>query len=260
MEKPVTPSSLEQIRSEIDAVDRAMLELLERRFAAIEAIKAVKQQNSARAASPMRPAREAEILRRLIRLKHGSVPAHLMVRLWRSIFSAATSIQANVTVHVAEEVDIDPQLRDMVRDYFAGLLPMRRQPDAREVIEGLSVRASDVGVVRTNSDWIAPLLQHRGLKVIGVLPFTGLRKRMPALLMLGQVKAEPSGDDETLVAVVPGGNLSATPLWEATAGDYRCLSLQGFFDEKSPEFVRLKGRGEDAVIVGRCPCPLEVGA
>src|SRR5688572_4962663 len=116
MEKPVTPPKLEHIRREIDDVDRAMLELLERRFAAIEAIKAVKGKDSE--LSPVRPAREAEILRRLYRLRQGSVPVHLMVRLWRSIISAATSAQADITVHITEDIDTADHWRDMVREHF----------------------------------------------------------------------------------------------------------------------------------------------
>src|SRR5688500_13964908 len=111
MEKPVTSPSLEHIRREIDDVDRAILELLERRFAAIEAIKTIKWRDSEHARTPMRPAREAEILRRLYRLRQSSVPVQLMVRLWRSIISAATSAQANVAVHIAEDIDTDDHWR-----------------------------------------------------------------------------------------------------------------------------------------------------
>jgi chorismate mutase/prephenate dehydratase len=258
MEKPVSPSSLEHIRREIDDVDRAMLELLERRFAAIEAIKAVKGRDGEQARSPMRPAREAEILRRLYRLRQGGVPVQLMVRLWRSIISAATSAQAKVSVHITEEIDGDDHRRDMVREYFAGL-PMRGQLNARRVIEETMMSQSDIGVVRTESDWIAPLVESKGVKVFGMLPFVAPSNRAPAMLILGRARAEPSGDDETLLGVAARNTVSERHLWQANAGDYKCVSLPGFLDEKSPEVVRLKASGMDVLILGRCPCPLEAG-
>jgi chorismate mutase len=257
MEKPLTLFSVEQIRSEIDAVDDAMLGLLQRRFAAIDAIKAAKQSENAKASSPMRPAREAEILRRLCRRGQGQVPVHLMVRLWRSIISAATSAQADVTVHIPDDIAENHEMRDMTRDYFAGL-PLRRQPDSTRLIE--EVAAPDIGVVRANSDWIAPLMKSQRLKVIGLLPVTGRREETPVLLILGQANAEPSGDDQTLVASKGGSDIAVAPLWETKARNYSCISLSGFLDEKSPDVLRLKERDAGAVIVGRCPCPLEVRA
>ena len=254
MEKPVTPPKLEHIRREIDDVDRAMLELLERRFAAIEAIKAVKGKDSE--LSPVRPAREAEILRRLYRLRQGSVPVHLMVRLWRSIISAATSAQADITVHITEDIDTADHLRDMVREHFAGL-PRRRQLTARRVIEESRMSRSDIGVVKTDADWIAPLVESKGPKVIGMLPFVARGSQAPAMLILGRAKAEPSGDDETLIGLAAESIVPEEHLWQVKAGTYKCVSLPGFLDEKSPEVIRLKATGEDVVILGRCPCPLE---
>jgi chorismate mutase len=256
MEKPVTASSLEQIRSEIDDVDRGLLELLERRFAAIEAIKGVKRQASPRT-SPMRPAREAKVLRRLHRLRQGHVPVTLMVRLWRSIISAATSLQADVSVHITETIAGDHRLRDMVREHFVDL-PLKAEADAERVVNGVVANPLDVGVVESGSQWIEALKQQRALAVIGTLPAIAMRAQVPALLIIGHAKAEATGDDETLVAVSVNTRSSGGVLWEVAAGSYRCLSLRGFLSETDLEFVRLKDAGE-ASIVGRCPAPLEAG-
>jgi chorismate mutase/prephenate dehydratase len=256
MEKPVTHFSLEQIRKEIDHIDQAMLELLERRFAAIEAIKAVKKHDNTKATSPLRPAREAKILRRLIGLRRGPVPAQLMVRLWRSIISTATHAQAHITVHISGETAADHRLRDLVRDHFAPLA-VRPQGDVRDVIGKVKANVLDIGVVETAAPWVEPLLEGDAVKVMGVLPVIGLREQRPDLLILGQATAEPSGDDETLLAVRSTQRPPENFLWEAKAGDYRCVSVRGFLRERSPEFLQLKKL--DAKIIGQCPCPLEAG-
>jgi chorismate mutase len=257
MEKPITPLSLKELRSDIDALDRAMLELLEKRFAAIGLIRQWKQQRGDKASSPIRPAREAEILRRLEGLRGETVPPELMVRLWRSIMAAATAAQANVTIHASEESARDQTLRDLIRDHFAGL-PVKQHASAREAVAACGANALDIAIVRTESEWIAPILQHEGLKVIGMLPILWNAKQAPKLLMLGQVEGEPTGDDETLVALKLAHEAPAGALWSANAGDWRCIALPGFLDEMSRELVAIRESAGDARLLGHCPSPLKV--
>ena len=254
MEKPITAASLQEIRSEIDAVDRAMLELLERRFAAIHRIKQWKAQRGEGSFSPIRPAREAEILRRLESLRGEAVPAELMVRLWRCMMAAATAAQAQVTIHVSEDIGREGALRDLVREHFAGLA-LKEHDGIESTIRASTEQPGDITVVRPESNWIAPVLQQKQLKVIGVLPVLSRIRARPALLMLGQVKAEPTGDDQTLIALAAHHETPGDILWSAAAGDFRCIALEGFLD---PTSRVLKSSGY-AAILGHCPSPLEAG-
>jgi chorismate mutase len=251
MEKPITPSSLKDIRSEIDAVDRAMLELLEKRFAAIRHIKRWKEKRGEEA-SPIRPAREATILRRLEELRGQAVPPELMVRLWRCMMAEATAAQAQVTIHMSKDIGQDNGLRDIVREHFAGLA-LEEHGSIEDTIRATAARPADVCVVRPQSDWIVPLLQEKRLKVISLLPVLSKSRAAPDLLMLGQVKAEPTEKDQTLIAFAAGGKPPKQALWNVTAGDFRCVAIAGFLDETS-EIVKGAGR---AVILGQCPSPLE---
>ena len=121
MNRARTTSSLDDIRREIDAVDAELLDLLEQRFAAIEKIRVAKRQAGEDSGSPMRPGREAIILRRLDGLRRGHLPQALMVRLWRSIMSAATGAQARTVVHISPAIMADPHLVSCVLDQFPGL-------------------------------------------------------------------------------------------------------------------------------------------
>jgi chorismate mutase / prephenate dehydratase len=253
MEKPITRPSLKEIRSEIDAIDRALLELLEKRFAAIASIKRWKEERGSEASSPIRPAREAEILRRLERLRGEAVPPELMVRLWRGIMAAATAAQAEVTIHVSGDIGSDAGLRDLVREHFAGLT-FKEHDGIERAIRASAAKPADITAVRTESDWVAAAVKQKPLKVIGMLPLLAKPRAAPRLLMLGQVKAEPTGQDQTLIALPPGGKVPAEALWSAAAGDFRCIALNGFLDERSPI---LQGANH-ATILGQCPAPLEV--
>jgi chorismate mutase len=249
MEKPVNPSSLQQIRGEIDAVDEAILKLLARRFAAIDLIKEWKQQDPSKAGSPVRPAREAEILRRLKELNRGAVPYDLVVRLWRSIIAAATREQAKIKVHVTHEIAQKRRLRDEVRDHFA-FLELREQQGPEPLIEILVREPQDIGVVSSSSIWVEPVLRHRAVRVTGTLPLMRGKGEAPVLLILGQARPEPTGEDETLIAIPAGSKFSGNALWQADSGNFTCVAVQGFLDEPETH------HGAHARILGRSPCPL----
>ncbi|MGH6875199.1 MAG: chorismate mutase [Aestuariivirgaceae bacterium] len=256
MEKPVSRTSLEGLRREIDAADRALLEQLERRFSAVQRIKQVKEENLREVQQPMRPAREAQILRQLLAQRQGNVPAALLVRIWRSIISSATSLQAVVNVHIEKDVEGDHLLRDLVRDHFAGL-PLRVGANDAEVVGRLADSPFDIAAVRAEGDWIAPLvkIQNHGVHVMSVLPLLAPRNQPPRLIILGRAAAELSGKDQTLIALAGSGvETGRDALWELPAGAYRCAARSGFLDEVSTVPAGLK-----AVILGRCPQSLEDG-
>jgi chorismate mutase / prephenate dehydratase len=253
MEKPVSPN-LESLRREIDAADRALLDQLERRFSAVERVKTVKQE-SREEVQPMRPAREAQILRQLLARKQGSLPASLLVRLWRSIISSATSLQAEVTVHIGKDIEDDHGLRDLLRDHFPGLSLSVSTNDA-EAVGNLAASPLDIAAVRAEGDWIAAVIKmlDHGVHVMSVLPLLAPKSQPPRLIILGRAAAEPSGKDQTLVAL-PGKGQEACrdSIWQLPAGAYRLAALEGFLDKTS---VVPAG----AIVLGRCPQSLGGGA
>jgi hypothetical protein len=46
-------------------------------------------------------------------------------------------------------------------------------------------------------------------------------------------------------------------LWEVKAGNYSCVSIEGFLYEKSEQAVLLERVMPGMKIVGHCPCPIE---
>jgi len=254
MEKPVLTPNLEGLRREIDAADRALLDQLERRFSAVERVKAVKQESVIEVLQPMRPAREAQILRQLLARNQGIVPASLLVRLWRSIISSATSLQAKVTVHIAKEIDDDHELRDLVRDHFPGLSLSVGIDDA-DAVDRLAASAIDIAAVRAEGDWITPVLKilGHGVHVMSVLPLLAPYSRPPRLIVLGRAAVEPSGKDQTLIALAGEGQEAVRgAIWALPAGAYRLAALEGFLDEKSAVPA-------GAFMLGRCPQSLGGG-
>ena len=96
MDKPArTAPDLNLIRQEIDRIDKQMIELLCARFAASEQVRLAKAA-SPQSGIPYRPGREAIILRTLQAQAGGKLPAGIVERIWRTIISASTMMQAEV--------------------------------------------------------------------------------------------------------------------------------------------------------------------
>ncbi|HEY5217260.1 MAG TPA: chorismate mutase, partial [Pseudolabrys sp.] len=92
---PVTPAqtpALGDLRKEIDRIDEAMHQLLMERAEIIDRLIAVKR--SQETGSAFRPAREAEMMRRLVKRHKGILPLDTVESIWRVIISTFTYVQA----------------------------------------------------------------------------------------------------------------------------------------------------------------------
>ena len=105
-----------------------------------------KRQAGDDAGSPMRPGREAIILRRLDGLRRGHLPQALMVRLWRSIMSAATSVQARTTVHISPAIMADPRSR-FLRRSNSFRASASRSPTKLRVVAAIAATSPDIAIL-----------------------------------------------------------------------------------------------------------------
>jgi chorismate mutase len=248
-----TSPSLDDIRREIDSLDGELLNLLERRFAAIEKIKAAKLLAGEDGRSPMRPGREAVVLRRLERLRRGPLTQALMVRLWRSIMSAATLAQVPTTVHVSRAVMAEPRLISGVVEHYPGL-EVRVGEDIATAAAVAGSR-SDIAVFPCVGSWMEALAGGAmgGAKVIGCLPLIGSRDRPPDLLIFGHAPVDATGEDSTVV--LREGSEIAPRLklqWSVRFGDWTALCLNGCL-EPGDEILT----GCPIHVAGHYPSPIE---
>jgi chorismate mutase / prephenate dehydratase len=261
IEVPV--QSLEDVRREIDALDEGILNLLERRFAAIEHVRVSKMRSATLGQSPVRPTREANVLRRLLaRSAGGHVPPDFLVRLWRGLIATSTLIQAPVTIHVSKKLHQAIGHRLRMRDYF-GTMPVEDYRDEAQALQQIKGNPGDLCVVETDSPWAEGFLAGKAgdAKVIACLPFLK-DGAAPQLLVIGHAASESSGEDETLI--LTNGKLprdfTPTPLWQVKIGPHRLSSLPGNLSEQESPLVGLMRSNASLglKVVGRYPSPFEV--
>src|SRR6201982_1429224 len=141
--RQATPS-LADLRREIDRIDADMHALLIERGEIIDRLIAVKKTEET--GSAFRPAREAEMMRRLVRRHHGSLPLDTAESIWRVIISTFTYVQAPFAVH-ADLSAGDALMRDSARFHFGFTVPFVPHMGSATVVEAVTASKGDLGLV-----------------------------------------------------------------------------------------------------------------
>src|SRR5437588_9949725 len=139
-----TIPSLADLRRDIDRIDAAMHELLIERGEIIDQLIAVKKTEET--GSAFRPAREADMMRRLVRRHHGSLPLDTAESIWRVIISTFTYVQAPFSVH-ADLSAGDALMRDSARFHFGFTVPFVPHMGSASVVEAVTESKGDLGLV-----------------------------------------------------------------------------------------------------------------
>jgi chorismate mutase len=165
--------SLADLRREIDRIDEAMHDLLIERGAIIERLIAVKKTEET--GSAFRPAREAEMMRRIVKRHHGSLPLDTVESIWRVIISTFTYVQAPFAVH-ADLSAGDALMRDSARFHFGFTVPFEPHMGASSVVEAVTESRGDLGLIPAfaiagGGPWWTALEFDTAPKIIARLPF-----------------------------------------------------------------------------------------
>lgn len=277
----VVTRPLDELRADVDRIDRAIVELLVERTAVVREIGAVKNdRRDGRLA--VRPAREAELLRRLTALAGDRLPAAVLVRMWRELLAYTTRLQTPVSVAVFTPPS-GLVTWDLARDHFGSLTPMTRVDSVSQALRALGAGSATVAVVPMPSDdapWWSALLSDQGdrVRVFARLPAIVGPDDEARALALGRLELEPSGDDLTLLAIETEAGLSRgrlrelfsarglTPTWLAAwrptepAQALHLIEVGAFVEEGDPQVAEIiaAARGEilRVVQIGGYPRPI----
>jgi chorismate mutase / prephenate dehydratase len=250
--------SLADVRRTIDAIDDQMLQLLEQRFALVDHVRALKSGAGA-AGAALRPSREAEVLRRLA-AKASHVTPELLVRLWQTIFCAASVRQGTSVIHVSETVRSNFPLGLAVHDTFP-FMAFEPHADAAAALDAVEGSTQDLAVVTLAEPWAQHLIHGKSGKgsVIAVLPAQD-NEVTPSLVVLAHTVVEPSGKDETIISCNGGlpRDFPVKPTWQAQSGTQQIAGLPGFLSERdAPLHAIVRANARLGIkVLGRYPVPV----
>jgi len=170
---PTKEATLADLRLDIDRIDEAMHALLIERGEIIDRLIAVKKTQES--GSAFRPAREAEMMRRLVKRHHGSLPLDTAESIWRVIIATFTYVQAPFSVH-ADLSAGDALMRDSARFHFGFTVPFVPHLGAASVVAAVTASKGDLGLVHAFAiagagPWWTALEFDTAPKIIARLPF-----------------------------------------------------------------------------------------
>lgn len=202
------PSDLEGLRRRIDEIDDRLQDLLIERLEIVANVAAHKRGQGAVPAH--QPAREAEIIRRLVRRGGGAFPPATLARMWRELLAATVRLQSSFAVAVYAPPQM-PGYWDLARDHYGSHTPMVPYRSANQVIGAVIEGEAAVGVlpmpIEDEADpWWRHLLStdDSAPHVIARLPFGArgnARSNGTDALAIGRGLEQPTGQDRTLFAI-----------------------------------------------------------
>lgn len=235
MSKPTL--KIEQVRVEIDRVDKALLGLIAERLELAGAVRRAKS-----GARFWRPSREESHVRELADATEDT-PAELVSRIWAELMSASLALQGPMKLHIALEGDA-LEVWTLVRDRFGAAIPAVSYPTASSALaaaysddEGVAVLPAPGGM---NSWWTA--LGARGampdMHILAGLPRTG-DGDWPQAVAVSTADIQPSGNDQTLLVCSDYRHIKGAVL-RAEAGQHKLISLDGYV-ETAPMATKIIG-------------------
>src|SRR5207248_4159450 len=173
------------------------------------------------------PAREAEIVRRLVRRGKGAFPAATLVRMWRELHAATVRMQSAFTVAVYAPPEM-PGYWDLARDHYGSHTPMIPCRSASHVIGAVTEGQAAVGVLPMPEEderdpWWRHLLStdDNAPHVIARLPFGArgnARSNGTDALAIGRGSEQETGRDRTLIATENTPDISRGRIVSTLAG------------------------------------------
>jgi len=142
MAASASPADLESLRAQIDAIDRELLGLLNRRAGVATTIGELKR---AEGSPAFRPEREAAVIDALKGANAGPLPNDSVAPIWREIMSACRSLETPTRVAYLGPAGTFSELAAL--GYFGSSIVKLPCANADEVFHATSAGAADFGVV-----------------------------------------------------------------------------------------------------------------
>ncbi|MFZ5670814.1 MAG: chorismate mutase [Pseudomonadota bacterium] len=261
---PATPPTLDAVRARIDAVDAELLALVGERAALARAVAEAKRAAGEADRFGLRPAREAQIVRRLLRDKDPAASNALVVRIWREIIGDSLSQQGPFHLSVWGG-KLETRAVELARLRFGAapaLTTVARPEDALAAARtpgGVAVLA-----LAPDSSWWGRLLAEPSLKVFATLPCLAAWGPTAAVAV-ARVEVGPTGADQTLwvtdaadagpvVDALSRDGVAAAPL--VRHGGLTLYALAGYYQPDDARLARAPGRLHG--VIGAAPEPFDL--
>lgn len=175
--------ALQAFRNEIDKIDDQIISLLQQRMEVISQVAELKKSNQEKFF--IRSAREADMIKNLIKKAGPNFPQSLIVNIWRRIITAANMHEQPLRIAIHNPKNIS-DYEYLVREYYSDIVPVANFDSASSAVMELEKNAAQIAIFALPQNqydehdgkedikenwWITLANNHLGLRVFAKIPF-----------------------------------------------------------------------------------------
>ncbi len=257
-------NQLLQLRKKIDQIDQQMINLLNQRMQVVQEVAAYKRSRNEHFF--VRSAREANMIKDLLKQVSPDFPVSAIVQIWRKIISSSNHYEQSLKIALHNPSQI-ADYAYLLREYYGDFIPSQSFIVADDVLANLQTNNAQIAAFALpaggflndslEENWWISLANFnlanfdQEIMVFAIIPFVGEAKHR--LVVAAKKAAEESGDDTTLMvvktnqkspeltAVLMKLGLKSLILQQQKhiEGNFFLLELSGFFLQSSPEIIQL---------------------
>ncbi len=206
--------NLDEIRKKIDALDHKIHDVLMQRADLIDSVVKEKRKSGL---PFVQPAREAQMIRRILKRHKGPLPKVAVVRIWRELVGAVSLLQVGLKVSVCVEEDKFITW-DLAKSYFGSVVAMQRVSNSVVAVASVREKESSFAVLPWPKDeerhpwWIHLFDQDSDMKIVCALPYGGVEGALDDIsnkaLVVSKTDFMDSGEDRSFIVLEVDLNVS----------------------------------------------------
>lgn len=193
---------LHLLRQQIDDVDHQIVQLLEKRVSYVEQVGHYKHDKGIKG-SFIRPAREASMVRELIKHLGTHYPNQAILQIWRNIIASSLLMEQGLSTVIYSPDGTKNDGYWLAREYFGSFTPSLIMQDTHELADHLLKQDGSVAILPYPSlkeNWWQHWQTQQKLHIFAVIPFIEQSGLSP-YLAVANVATENSGNDSSLLII-----------------------------------------------------------
>lgn len=278
-----------ELRGQIDNIDDQIINLLGKRMRVIAEVATYKK--SINEKFFIRSAREADMIKALVKKTAGTLPQSTIVNMWRKIITSANVLEQNLNIVIHNPNKI-ADYGYLIKEYYGDFVPTITHDSATNVIAEIERDNGKIGIFALpslnskNDDdqnwWINFANNQSGMRVFAKIPFIQYKNQdspISNLVAVAIKDEEASQDDKTLLSIEVSKHISKSQInsalkesglqgqilksaqLEAVEDVTFCLlELNGFFNQKSEAIIKFsKNKIKPYIkVIGHYPTPIVI--
>ncbi len=164
-----------QFRQNIDQIDFEILDLLIKRADIVKDVKELKEQNNDKFF--VKSAREADMIRNLIKKAEGKIPDQLILNIWRKIISFSNYFEQKINIALHNPMK-NPEFERILRSYYNDYIPITEIDNPATIFKDLEQGKFQIAYFALPKDdeeqynkwWINLANNQSGIRVFVKIP------------------------------------------------------------------------------------------